>query len=206
MKVTSVFIKYLNYACKISWIEFLITLCLVKNSIQISKRKHSVTSRFIWEAILELVSHRDIQTLENNVWKHCFLVFGYPGETLALVVHILHENFHAQIEFFRKILNQNGYPTRLFDRCVRVFLDKAFQPKELIHSVSRKVVYFCLPYTATHSPNPYPNSKPLLCIAFPHISISVFRPTVRLSNFFMFKDKIPDALRSCVVYYFKCRC
>jgi hypothetical protein len=44
---------------------------------------------------LELVSHRDIQTLENNVWKprvfiHCFLVFGYPGETLALVVHILH--------------------------------------------------------------------------------------------------------------------
>ena len=21
---------------------------------------------------------------------HCFLVFGYPGETLALVVHILH--------------------------------------------------------------------------------------------------------------------
>jgi hypothetical protein len=25
------------------------------------------------------------------------------------------------------------------------------------------VVYFCLPYTATHSPNPYPNSTPLLC-------------------------------------------
>jgi hypothetical protein len=23
---------------------------------------------------------------------HCFLVFGYPGETLALVVHILHPN------------------------------------------------------------------------------------------------------------------
>jgi hypothetical protein len=24
---------------------------------------------------------------------HCFLVFGYPGETLALVVHILLTNF-----------------------------------------------------------------------------------------------------------------
>jgi hypothetical protein len=73
MKVTSVFIKYLNYACKITWIEFLITLCLVEYSIKISKRKHSVTSRFIWEAIykqLELMSHRDIPTLENNVWKH----------------------------------------------------------------------------------------------------------------------------------------
>jgi hypothetical protein len=83
MKVTSVFIKYLNYACKITWIEFLITLCLVKNSIQISKRKHSVTVRLdSFEKPykqLELVSHRDIQTLENNVWKHSrfTLVFSY---------------------------------------------------------------------------------------------------------------------------------
>jgi hypothetical protein len=48
---------------------------------------------------------------------------------------IKYENSHAQIEFFRKILNQNGYPTRLFDRCVGLFLNKTFQPKELIHSV-----------------------------------------------------------------------
>ena len=26
------------------------------------------------------------------VFIHCFLVFGCPGETLALVVHILHPN------------------------------------------------------------------------------------------------------------------
>jgi hypothetical protein len=64
MKVTSVFIKYLNYACKITWIEFLITLCLVKNSIQISERKHSVTSRFIWEAISRSCFH----TLFSRVW------------------------------------------------------------------------------------------------------------------------------------------
>jgi hypothetical protein len=104
MKVTSVFIRFLNYACKITWIKFLITLCLVKNSIQISKRKHSVTSRFIWAEKpykqLELVSHRDIHAntrkqcmktlaLRARVFIHCFLVFGYPGETLALVVHIL---------------------------------------------------------------------------------------------------------------------
>jgi hypothetical protein len=83
MKVTSVFIKYLNYACKITWIEFLITLCLVKNSIQISKRKHSVRLDSFEKPYkqLELVSHRDIQTLENiyNVWKHSrfALVFSY---------------------------------------------------------------------------------------------------------------------------------
>ena len=29
--------------------------------------------------------------LRARVLIHCFLVFGYPGETLALVVHILHQ-------------------------------------------------------------------------------------------------------------------
>lgn len=40
---------------------------------------------------LELVSHWVIQKLENSparVFLHCFLVFGYLDETLALVVHI----------------------------------------------------------------------------------------------------------------------
>ena len=40
------------------------------------------------------MSHRDIQTFENNGHiHHYFLVFGYPGETLALVVHILLTNW-----------------------------------------------------------------------------------------------------------------
>jgi hypothetical protein len=63
------------------------------------------------------------------------------------------------------------------------------------------VVYFCLPYTGTHSLQIRTQIQRLCSSAFPHISIRiVFRPTLRLSNFFMFKDKIPDALRSCVVY------
>jgi hypothetical protein len=33
-----------------------------------------------------------------------------------------------------------------------------------------------------------------------------FRPTLRLSQLFTFRDKIPKALRSCVVYSFTCRC
>ena len=71
MKVTSVFIKYHNYACKIIGIELLSMLCLVNNFIQISKRKHSVTSQLIsfekQYKQLELVSHPcPIQTLENN--------------------------------------------------------------------------------------------------------------------------------------------
>jgi hypothetical protein len=48
-------------------------------SIQISKRKHSVTSRSFEKPYkqLELVSHRYIQTLENNLWKHSLSLFIY---------------------------------------------------------------------------------------------------------------------------------
>jgi hypothetical protein len=62
-----------------------------------------------------------------------------------------YENFHVQLELFRKVFNRNGYPTRLFDRRVRVFLDKVFQPKAVVHSVPKKVMYFCLPFTGLHS-------------------------------------------------------
>jgi hypothetical protein len=82
MKVTSVFIKYLNYACKITWIEFLITFAWLRiifksaNENLILLRVDSFKKPY---KQLELVSHRDIQTLENNVWKHSrfALVFSY---------------------------------------------------------------------------------------------------------------------------------
>jgi hypothetical protein len=35
--------------------------------------------------------------LRARVFIHCFLVFGYPGETLALVVHILLQTRKMQL-------------------------------------------------------------------------------------------------------------
>ena len=38
--------------------------------------------------------------LRARVFIHCFLVFGYPGETLALVVHILLPRFHTVFKHY----------------------------------------------------------------------------------------------------------
>jgi hypothetical protein len=104
MKVTSVFIKYFSYACKITWIEYLITLCLVKNSIQISKRNILLRLDSFEKPYkqLELVSHREIQTRENNVWlwKHSRFALVFSNivfscldipvkHSLSLYMHIL---------------------------------------------------------------------------------------------------------------------
>ena len=134
-------------------------------------------------SFLDITIKRTNGHIETSVYrKPTFTgLFTPPQFKRGLMYSLLHlffnicskyENFHAQIEFFRKfLLNQNDYPTRLFDRCVRLFLDKTFQPKELIHSVSKKVVYFYLPYTGTHSLQIRTQIQRLCSVAFLHISI-----------------------------------
>ncbi len=76
-----------------------------------------------------------------------------------------------------------------------------------IHAQKRLTFYFCLPYTGQHGLQLRTQLRELLSSAFPHISIRfVFRPTCRLSDFFPLKDRIPFALRSHVVYKYKCQC
>ena len=101
----------------------------------------------------------------------------------------------------------NGFPCHIFDRCVRTFLNKVFQPKLPVHTVPKKIIYFCLHFTGTHSLQIRTQINRLCRAAFPHLDIRfVFRSTKRLSTFFSLKDKIPKALKSGVVYSFKCRC
>ena len=134
-----------------------------------------------------------------------FIPFQYKRSLVSSLIHRFfslrsnYENFHAQLELYRQILNKNCYPTRLFDRCVRTFLENVSHPKPAVH--------FSLPYTAAHSLQIRTQISCLCSSAFPHLNIIfVFRPTLRLSQLFTIKDKIPNALRSCVVYSFTCRC
>ena len=82
------------------------------------------------------------------------------------------------------------------------FLIKPFNP----FCIKESGILLSSIYRNTLSPNPYTNSTPLLCSLPTYKHQNLFRPTLRLSNFFMLEDKILDALRSCVVYSFKCRC
>ena len=68
-------------------------------------------------------------------------------------------------------------------------------------------MYFCLPFTGQHSLQIRTQIRKLCSHAFPHISVRfVFRPSLRLAHFFSFKDRMPNGLKSRVVYLFKCRC
>ena len=66
-------------------------------------------------------------------------------------------------------------------------------------------MYFYLPFTGQHRLQIRTQVRKFCSNAFPHISIRfVFRPSLRLAHFFSFKDRIPNGLKSRVVYLFKC--
>ena len=144
---------------------------------------------------------------------HSFIPFTYKRSLISCLLHRIfnlcssYENFHVQIETMRKLFSLNGYPLSLFDNITRRFLKNTFDPAPLIHTVPKKIVYFCLPFTGTHSLLIRTQIARLCSAAYPHLDIRfVFRSTSRLSSFFQFKDKVPKFLRSGVVYLFKCRC
>ena len=112
-----------------------------------------------------------------------------------------YQSFHCELQNFKQIFSLNGYPTSLIDNCIITFLNKIFSPKPLVHSCSKKILFFCIPYTGQHGLQIHTQLHKLLSKAHPHIPIGfVFHPTCRLSDFFPLKDRIPFAMRSHVVY------
>ena len=82
-----------------------------------------------------------------------------------------------------------------------------FEPKPPLLTVPKKIVYFCLPFTGSHSLQIRTQISRLCSAAYHHLNVRfVFRSSTRISSFFPFKDKVPKFLRSGVVYLFKCRC
>ena len=94
----------------------------------------------------------------------------------------------------------------MFDKLVCHFLNNLFEPKPPLFTVPKKI-YFCLPFTGSHSLQIRTQITRLCNAAYPHFNIRfVFRSSTRISSFFPFRDKVPKFLRSGVVYLFKCRC
>ena len=144
---------------------------------------------------------------------HSFIPLAYKRSLVFCLLHRIfnicssYENFHIQLEVVRKLFNLNGFPSHMLDHLVPRFLNNIFEPKLAIHTVPEKMIYFCLPFTGSHSLQIGTQITRLCNAACPHLNIRfVFRSSTCISSFFPFKDKAPKFLRSGVVYLFKCRC
>ena len=113
--------------------------------------------------------------------------------------------FHEEVNYLKDVLKKTYCPTNLVEKCIKIFLKKQFLQKILGHTVPKKELFIVLPYLVMSS----------LClrtrlqkrinsnISFCKIKV-IFKSSIRLANFFRFKDKIPLRLRSNIVCKFTC--
>ena len=82
-------------------------------------------------------------------------------------------SFQSEMENFKKTFSSNGYPKALIDSCIKTFLDRIYNTKDKVHTCSKKIVYFCLPFTGHHGLHIRTQLSKILASAYPHISIRV---------------------------------
>ena len=146
----------------------------------------SVSSKLKWWTFHWWIQFRDIW------WASTVSVFQLPNRQLT--------------ERKKKPAKKNGYPERFLNNCFKTFLTTVSRPAVKPHTAPKLLISLVLPFTEDHCLQIHNQVTKLLYLAYPHIQLcAVFRPICRVSIFFVFKDRLPITMRSCVVYKITCR-
>ena len=132
----------------------------------------------------------------------------------GLVHTLLHRNFtivsdfckfHFEVETLKETLHKNAYPTKFIDKCVAKFVNNIFIQKLVFTTVPKLELRIVLPYLGNISS--ITKKRLNRCISkrlkFCKLQI-IFQTGNRLKNYFRFKDRVPETLKSNFVYKFKC--
>ena len=113
--------------------------------------------------------------------------------------------FHQEICKIKGIFIKSGYDERFIEECVRTLLNKVFIPKRIIQPAEKKQLTIVLTYTGIISTALKVKLPKTFKQLFPACDLRViFKVSLRMNNYFNFKEKIKRELRSLVVYKFKC--
>ena len=115
------------------------------------------------------------------------------------------ELFHKEIMQLKEIFQKNGYDRKLFDRCLRIFLNKICSKKVPQLTVPKKDLYVFLPYLGkllllVRSTLEKTIRDILTCV---NLKV-VFRIKNRLSSRFTLKNKTSKEMCSLLCYKFQC--
>ena len=131
------------------------------------------------------------------------LVFTLLHRCFSLVSDL--SKFHLEVESLKQILLKNEYSEKFIDTCIYKFLNKLFIEKVTYLTVPKKELYIVLPFLGKSSSLLKTRLIKSLQkqVKFCKVKV-IFKTTNRLKHFFRFKDKIPETLRSSLIYKFTC--
>ena len=121
---------------------------------------------------------------------HSYIPFSSERGLILSLLHRIfnicpnYENFHQELETFKKMYRLNGYPTNLFGDCVSVLFHKVFSANHLVHIAPKKGLYLCLAFTGIRLFQICKQISTVFSTDFSHLNIRfIFRPTRRPSHF-----------------------
>ena len=100
---------------------------------------------------------------------------------------------------------KNNYPLQKYFSILKSFLYSKFTDESTIQSVPKLVKYIKLPFYGKPSYHARKKIKKLLKNSFPSIDFRIILTnSSKISNFFNYKDRVPDSVISNLVYEFCC--
>ena len=113
--------------------------------------------------------------------------------------------FDRELRFLRHFFQNNGFPTKLIDFNIKKFLDKQYVQAQSSFKVPKLERYFVLPYFGEQSLRMQKDVLQILTSFYPYLDPRmVLRNTFTIGSLFRFKDRVPKACCSGVVYKFSC--
>ena len=111
--------------------------------------------------------------------------------------------FHKEIEYLKLFFEKNGYPSGLVEKCVRNFLDKTFQPKNIISTAEKQKLFVEMPFIAKD--NSLSQLKRSLNFFYPQIDFSFFfKQNQTIGSCLQSKDRLPEEMRANIIYKYSC--
>ena len=113
--------------------------------------------------------------------------------------------FSQELETLKKYFHQNNYPSHIFQKTVKSFLDSIFLPKQPITTVPKLVIYSPFPYLGPKTKLFQKEMSRILSKHFPFLNIKLaFSNHLRIRSFFHYKDTLVPLMRHGVVYLYTC--
>ena len=123
----------------------------------------------------------------------------------CFLIYYSYEKFPEEIVKLKEIFEQNSYPEKFIDRCIKSFLNKLHVPKVVELTAVRMYVILVLPFLGQRSFEIPNRIQCCLKKNTPVLNLEVvFQSRRQFSMLFTFKDKINKMFHSNLVYKFKC--
>ena len=113
--------------------------------------------------------------------------------------------FHEEENFLKSFFANNGFPINIYYNQVKKFLDKIYNQKLVIETVSKKKLYVSFPYYGYVSERLRTEIMSAVGKYYPQIDLKlIFTNKFSVGSLFRYKECLPAPLCSGVIYTYQC--